>query len=69
MKSHSEQTPDTKGPESVEPRQWVVVDGQCVPIKQETNDNTDSLAIKQENPDSCVGACSSNSYECRSVVE
>ena len=52
MKSHSEQTPDTKGPESVEPRQWVVVDGQCVPIKQEMNDNTDSLAIKQENPDS-----------------
>ena len=49
MKSHSEQTPHTKGPESLEPQQWVVVDGQCVPIKQEKNDNTKCQAIKQEN--------------------
>ena len=51
MKSHSEQTPHTKDPESVEPQQWVVVKGQCVPMKQEHDDNTDTQAIKQENHD------------------
>ena len=51
MKSHSGQTPYIKGPESVEPQQWVVVKGQCVPIKREMNDNTESHAIKQENHD------------------
>ena len=49
MKSHLEQTPHTKGPESVEPQQWVLVKGQCVPIKQEMKDDTDNRVIKQEN--------------------
>ena len=51
IKSHLKQTLHTSGPESVEPQQWVVVEGQCVPIKQEKDDNTDTQAIKQENYD------------------
>ena len=35
----------------MEPQRWVVVEGQCVPIKQEKNDNTDAQAIKQEDHD------------------
>ena len=48
---HCKQTPHTKAPESVEPQQWVVVEGQCVPIKQEKKDDTTNLSIKQENQD------------------
>ena len=51
MKSHIEQALHTSGPGSVEPQQWVVVKGQCVPIKQEINDETDSQVIKQEDHD------------------
>ena len=51
MKLHLEQTLHTSGPESVEPQQWVVVKGECVPIKKEMKDDTSSLSIKQENQD------------------
>ena len=48
MKSHLEQRLDISAPESVKPQQWVVVEGHCVPIKQEMNDSTGNIAIKQE---------------------
>ena len=32
-----------------EPKRWVVVKGQCLPIKQELEKNVSSLTVKPEN--------------------
>ena len=51
MASHVEQALHTSGSESLGPRQWVVVKGQCVPIKQELNNHVGIYKIKQESHD------------------
>ena len=51
MASHVDQTLHTSGPESEGPQQWVVVKGQCVPIKQELDDHVGNYHVKQENHD------------------
>ena len=36
-------------PQLSEPRQWIVVKGQCVPIKEELEENSSSTLVKEEN--------------------
>ena len=36
-------------PQLSEPRQWIVVKGQCVPVKEELEENSSSTLVKQEN--------------------
>ena len=43
--------PQLAEPQIEEPRQWVVIKGQCVPIKQELGENASSVVVKQENLD------------------
>ena len=42
---------DNTEPQSSEPRQWVVVDGQCLPIKQELEEYASRVIVIQENLD------------------
>ena len=46
-----EEKTEDLGEQSLEPQQWVVVDGQCVLIKKEIEDDTGSVSVKQENLD------------------
>ena len=39
---------DKTEPQLSEPRQWVVINGQCLPIKQELERNASRVIIKQE---------------------
>ena len=32
-----------------DPRQWIVIKGQCIPLKQELEENASSVLVKQEN--------------------
>ena len=39
---------DKTEPQLSEPRQWVVIDGQCLPIKQELEENASRVMVMQE---------------------
>ena len=47
--SHQETFIHKTEPQSSEPRQWIVVERQCVPIKQELEENASSILLQQEN--------------------
>ena len=38
----------TTEPQFSEPRQWIVVQGQCVPVKEELEENSSNTLVKQE---------------------
>ena len=39
---------DNTEPQLSEPRQWVVINGQCLPIKQDLEENANRMIVKQE---------------------
>ena len=47
--THRRLSTHTTEPELSEPRQWIVVKGQCVPVKEELEENSSSTLVKQEN--------------------
>ena len=46
--THQKSSIDNTEPQSSEPRQWVVISGQCLPIKQELEGNACKVIVKQE---------------------
>ena len=46
--TYQKSSTDNTEPQSSEPRQWVVISGQCLPIKQEMEENTSKVIVKQE---------------------
>ena len=48
-KTHQMRSTHKIEPSLSEPRQWVVIEGQCVPVKQEFEQNTSSILEKQDN--------------------
>ena len=47
--THRRPSTHTTEPELSEPRQWIVVKGQCVPVKEELEEISSSTLVKQEN--------------------
>ena len=47
--THQRPSTHTTEPLFSEPRQWIVVKGQCVPVKEELEENSSSTLVKQEN--------------------
>ena len=46
--THQRLSTNTTEPQLSEPRQWIVVKGQCVPVKEELEENNSSTLVKQE---------------------